>query len=607
MTIAAIRYLKWLIPSVLILMIGWGTAVYISENRCILRNNRRLSEAVLRHIALNLNIRMEDQIASAKLMSDNAMIADACTSPESPDNIVYLKAYLKNIRNRHLFYEYIFIAILQPDSKNRVIAESSDISQSYPIQRFSDPKETVSNILYSPYSKLPIIIISSPIRKDSKTLGTVNLVIRLNEFSDAMIRDVETDHIGKVFFADADKVRDEKLSETYLLYKLDLFSGMTQEWYAGIIPNTDTISQESLSFLKTSVIAGIFLLIVWGIAAFIITHILFVKPIRKAAEISMRLADYDLSEESDTAPDAPKHDICQIMRSLKLMTDRFRDSMIKISEITLKLASSINDISGELNDQASIASEQSASVSQITATMAELSSSFTQIAEHSDIVAKIAERSLHNTKEGAESVRNVMAKMEDIHKDNQKNIAQIIELGKKSKEISKVMEIINTIADRTKLIAFNAALEASSAGEAGKRFGVVAMEIRRLADNVMESTDDIESNINEIRTAIENMIVSSEKSSLGIRQGLEYSTQTAAKLTDIVQGSQSTVDAAKQISLSTQQQKIAGEQVLIALREIDKSAEQGSLSIGHISSISRTLTELINQIQELIDKFILKK
>lgn len=607
MIISAIRYLKWLIPSVLILMIGWGSIVYISENRCIIKNNRRLSEASLRHIVLNLKVRVEDQIASAKLMSDDAMIADACTSPENPDNIVYLKAYLKNIRNRNSFYEYIFIAIAQPDMKSRVIAESSDTSQPYPMQRLSDRKETVSDILHSPYSKLPILIISSPVRKDDRTLGHVNLVIRLDALSDMMIRDVETEKIGQIFFADADKVRNERLSEKYLLRKLDLFSDMTQEWYAGIIPNTETISQESHYLLKTLVIAGIFLLIVWGIAAFIITHILFVKPIRKAAEISMRLADYDLSAESDTAPDDPKNEICQMMRSLKLIADRFRDSMIKISEITLKLASSINDISGELNDQASIASEQSASVSQITATMAELSSSFTQIAEHSDIVSKIAERSLHNTKEGAESVRNVMAKMEDIHKDNQKNIAQIIELGKKSKEISKVMEIINTIADRTKLIAFNAALEASSAGEAGKRFGVVAMEIRRLADNVMESTDDIESNINEIRTAIENMIVSSEKSSLGIRQGLEYSTQTAAKLTDIVQGSQSTVDAAKQISLSTQQQKIAGEQVLIALREIDKSAEQGSLSIGHISSISRTLTGLAEQIQMLIDRFILKK
>jgi methyl-accepting chemotaxis protein len=74
-----------------------------------------------------------------------------------------------------------------------------------------------------------------------------------------------------------------------------------------------------------------------------------------------------------------------------------------------------------------------------------------------------------------------------------------------------------------------------------------------------------------------------------------------------VQGSQSTVDAAKQISLSTQQQKIAGEQVLIALREIDKGAEQGSLSIGHISSISRTLTGLAEQLQQLIDRFVLKR
>ncbi len=603
MKITAIHYLKWLILSVLILMIGWGTSVSIFLKQRIIKNNKQLLESALRHIALNLKVRVEDHIAFAQFISDDAIIAGACSDPENSNAIAVLKAYLKKIRKQYLFYEQIFVTSIRSDMKTRVIAESSDISQTYPIQSASGRTEANINILYSPYSKVPVIMISSPVRKEGKIVGYLNSVIRLDGLSDEMIRDTD----GQLFFADAEKVRNEKLSEKYLIRKLDLFSGMTEEWYAGMIPNTEAISQELLYFLKILIVVGIFLLIVWGIAAFIIAHIRWVKPVRKAAEISMRLADYDLSEESDSVSDDPKNEISRMITSLQLLSDRFRESIVKISEITLKLTASINDISGELNDQASIASEQSASVSQITATMAELSSSFTQIAEHSDVVAKIAEKSLQNTKEGAESVRNVMAKMEDIHKDNQKNIAQIIELGKKSKEISKVMEIINNIADRTKLIAFNAALEASSAGEAGKRFGVVAMEIRRLADNVMESTDDIESNINEIRTAIENMIVSSEKSSSGIRQGLEYSTQTAAKLTDIVQGSQSTVDAAKQISLSTQQQKIAGEQVLIALREIDKSAEQESLSIAQISSISRTLTGLAEQLQRLIDKFVVKK
>lgn len=185
-------------------------------------------------------------------------------------------------------------------------------------------------------------------------------------------------------------------------------------------------------------------------------------------------------------------------------------------------------------------------------------------------------------------------------------LAILIELGRKSKEITKVMEIINNIADQTKLIAFNAALEASSAGEAGKRFGVVAVEIRRLADSVMESTGEIESKITEIQEVVNRLVITSEKGSKEIQEGMELSGQTAALLLDIVNGAQSTTDAAKQISLSTQQQKTAIEQVVIALREMSEGAQETSDSIEQIDTISKNLTELSGNLKELVEKFKLE-
>ena len=214
----------------------------------------------------------------------------------------------------------------------------------------------------------------------------------------------------------------------------------------------------------------------------------------------------------------------------------------------------------------------------------------------------IAQKTWEDTKKGAMAIESMILKMSEIHRDSQKSAEEIIALGRKSKEITKVMEIINTIADQTKLLAFNAALEASSAGEAGKRFGVVAAEIRRLADSVTESTGEIEAKINEIQEAVNNLAVASEKSSQGIEQGMNFSSDTAALLSDIVAAAHSTMDSAKQISLSTQQQRTANSQVVTALREIVEGTNTTSSSIEAMGTISHELAGLSEGLEKLLTK-----
>ena len=305
-------------------------------------------------------------------------------------------------------------------------------------------------------------------------------------------------------------------------------------------------------------------------------------------------------------PVATDNEIGELARWLNNYTANLNEIIGKVSDTVIDINSYASEIAAAVEQQAATASEQSAAVSEITSTMEELSVSSTQIAEHSASVVDIANKTWEDTKKGAVAVETVMMKMSDINNDNQNSINEIVDLGKKSKEISKVMEIINTIADQTKLIAFNAALEASSAGEAGKRFGVVAVEIRRLADSVMESTGEIETKVNEIQQAINRLVISSEKGSKGIQEGIEHSSETVALLMDIVEAAQSTTNAAKQISLSTQQQKTASNQVVGALREIVSGSGQTTSAIDQISKISRDLSGMSLELKGIIERFRLK-
>ena len=253
--------------------------------------------------------------------------------------------------------------------------------------------------------------------------------------------------------------------------------------------------------------------------------------------------------------------------------------------------------------QAATSSQMSASVAEITSTMEELSASSTQIAEHSSSVVDFANLTWEHSKKGTDAMQLVTSKMRDIQGDNQSSLREIIDLGAKSKEISKVMKIINAIADQTKLIAFNAALESASAGEAGRRFGVVAAEIRRLADSVTDSTGEIETRVGQIQDSIDRLVITSEKGATGIAAGMAATTHTAERLNELVGAAQQTTSAARQISLSTQQQKTASGQVVVALREIVSASSHTAQSINHISQISKDMARVSAELDNHVGQF----
>lgn len=279
----------------------------------------------------------------------------------------------------------------------------------------------------------------------------------------------------------------------------------------------------------------------------------------------------------------------------------------RFSTLTGKVNSHVSAIALTMEQQSGFATQLSSSVVEISSTMEEFSSTARQIAQHSQGVVERADKTLEDSKQGATEVENLTFKINDISENIQANLSEIVELGKKSKEINKIMAIINNIANQTKLIAFNAALEAASAGEEGKRFGVVAVEIRRLADSVVESTSEIEGKITEILDSVNRLVMSSEKSFQLIQEGQEYASHTVAMLIESVDGVDETASAAKQISLSTQQQQIASSQVVLALKDIEQGVHHATDSIHQSNIVTGELSELSEQLGLLVRTFKISK
>ncbi len=332
-----------------------------------------------------------------------------------------------------------------------------------------------------------------------------------------------------------------------------------------------------------------------------------------AVRIAHAIADCDLSIAIETRP-GDQTSLLAAMKNMQGSLATIIGNVDRSVRILAAAAAHLQDTAGMVanntahqqgmsQSMAAAVEEMSASVTEITSTMEELSASSSQIAEHSGSVAEIANQTWEKSKQGSQAMRSVLARMSDISADNQGSLEEIVALGAKSRQIAKVMEIINAIADQTKLIAFNAALEASSAGEAGKRFSVVAGEIRRLADSVTDSTDDIEAKVQEIQDSISRLVITSEKGAATITGGMDASTHTARDLDGLVEAASQTRNSARQISISTQQQKTASDQVVVALREIVSASSQTAQAIASVSRISNEMTDMSLNLSELVKRF----
>jgi methyl-accepting chemotaxis protein len=267
------------------------------------------------------------------------------------------------------------------------------------------------------------------------------------------------------------------------------------------------------------------------------------------------------------------------------------------------VANSVFDLSSSSKEISTTANEQSASVSEIVSTMEGSKNLSEQIAYKTTEVANLAKETQELSSKGAELREANQTMMEDIRNQNQKIISEIRNLSDMIIRISEAIRIIDGIADQTKLIAFNASLEASSSGEAGARFSVVASEIRRFADNVVESTREIKQKIEEVQGASQALIAEANNGSRQIEIGYERMSEQKIVFEHIVENSQNVATRSQQISNLSKQQELASSQIFTALKEISAGVKQFVIATSSTSKIADSLNGMSEDLKGRVDKY----
>lgn len=262
--------------------------------------------------------------------------------------------------------------------------------------------------------------------------------------------------------------------------------------------------------------------------------------------------------------------------------------------------SSSSELQAAANQQVTGAKEQATAMSEITTTISELLATSRQIAVSAQRVAQIAEQTATGARTGEMTVQKAQDAVSGIRRQVDLIVSHMLDLGKKSQQIGGILEIINELSEQTNILAINATIEAAGAGDAGKRFAVVADEIRKLADRVGGSTKEISGLIDEIRSAVNTTVMTTETGSKAVDAGMRQFGEVAVSFKQISGLVGTTTEAAREIELSTKQQSTAVEQVNLAISNVAQASKENETSSGQTLQTASQLTGLSRELARLI-------
>jgi methyl-accepting chemotaxis protein len=252
--------------------------------------------------------------------------------------------------------------------------------------------------------------------------------------------------------------------------------------------------------------------------------------------------------------------------------------------------------------QATGSKEQSTAMSEISTTISELLATSRQIMQSAQRVAQVAEQTAAAARSGDQTVDGAHTAITTIRRQVDLIVSHMLELGKKSQQIGAVLEIVSELAEQTNILSINATIEAAGAGEAGKRFAVVAEEIRKLSDRVGVSAKQIRGLIEDVRSAVNTTVMATETGSKAVDAGSKQFDHVAVSFKQIADLVITTTDAAREIELSTKQQMTAVEQVNVAMGNVAQASRETEASSGQTQQTASELAMLSKDLLRLVQR-----
>ena len=325
------------------------------------------------------------------------------------------------------------------------------------------------------------------------------------------------------------------------------------------------------------------------------------EPVSRMTEASREVSQGDLSlSEVDVASAG---EVRMMAHSFNEMLGTLRGTVSELLARLGELSSASRGLSGASADQEHVINQQAAYAQQIAATFEELSRTAEQISSSTEVVESSARRTHEAVAEAMAVVAQVVAGISDIRMEAKGVADAIVGLNQDLQQVSKIAQVINQVAERSDLLALNAALEGTKAGEVGRGFSLVAAEMRKLAENVSASARDIARIVDKVQDSGNEAATKARVGMATSDRGVEVAEQASAVFQRIVELARGTSEAARQITIATRQQRQSSEQAVQGARNVAELVKQGVDATGRTTRIAQDLQNVADSLTVLTSKF----
>lgn len=290
-------------------------------------------------------------------------------------------------------------------------------------------------------------------------------------------------------------------------------------------------------------------------------------------------------------------------KGLESMISQIKKIISEIQSEVNVLSSSTQEIVSSVNQVSTGTAETAAAVTETTATVEELKQTAHVSADKAKDVLNNAEETLKVVKNSEKTLHLTMEEMNQIQ-DKMRIISEsIIKLSEHSMAIGEIINTVNNLAEQSNLLAVNAAIEAAKAGDQGKSFGVVAQEIRTLAEQSKEATIQVKAILNDIQNSTSAAVLATEQGSKAVSKGVAQSNQMTESIQTLSSCISRVAQAANQISISSQQQLVGVDQVTVAMTNINEASNQHAEHMRQIENTINTLNNVAFSLKGLVNQY----